>query len=293
MQLSPQIAQDLSEQLSRVLTGRTAYWSWLERGVRVAIILGGAWLITRLASRLFPKLRMYTVQRMSQHGEVSALELEKRTKTIASVLTKVTSTLVWLVAAVMALNELTFNIQPLLAGLGVAGLALGLGAQTLIKDWLGGLFMLIEDQIRIGDGVNINGVGGAVEEINLRTTVLRSENGAVHVIPNGSITQLSNFTREYSYYVFETTIAHTANVTRALEILREVGAQIAAEPEFAALIQAPLEVMGVDRLTERGSLIRARIKTLPSKQALVGRELNLRVKEVYNAAGIAFPSPTP
>jgi small-conductance mechanosensitive channel len=293
VQLSPQIARDLSEQLSRALAERTAYWSWLERGIRVAIILGGAWLITRLAARLFPKLRMYTVQRMSQHGEVPALELEKRTKTIASVLTKVVSALVWIVAAVMALNELTFNIQPLLAGLGVAGLALGLGAQTLIKDLLGGLFMLIEDQIRIGDGVSINGVGGAVEEINLRTTVLRSENGAVHIIPNGAITQLANFTREYSYYVFEVTVAHTAKVNRALEILRETGARIAAEPEFAAVILAPLEVMGVERLTDRGSLIRARIKTLPSKQALVGRELNLRVKEAYDGAGIVFPVPGP
>ncbi len=122
----------------------------------------------------------------------------------------------------MALTELTFHIEPLLAGLGVAGLALGLGAQTLIKDWLGGLFLLLEDQLRIGDSVTINGISGGVEEINLRTTLLRGENGAVHIIANGSITSLSNFTRDYSYYVFEITLAHGSDVDRALEICGEV-----------------------------------------------------------------------
>jgi small conductance mechanosensitive channel len=189
----------------------------------------------------------------------------------------------------MSLNELTYNIQPLLAGLGVAGLAVGLGAQTLIKDWLGGLFLLLEDQLRLGDGVNINGISGAVEEINFRTTVLRAESGAVHVIPNGSITQLSNSTREYAYYIFETTLAHGANAQRALEIVAAMGAELAAAPEYRGMILAPIEVMGVDRLTEHGSVIRARIKTIASQQATVGRELNLRVKTAFDASGIAFP----
>jgi moderate conductance mechanosensitive channel len=193
------------------------------------------------------------------------------------------------VALVMGLNELTYNVQPLLAGLGVAGLAVGLGAQTLIKDWLGGLFLLLEDQLRIGDSVSINGISGAVEEINLRTTVLRSEDGAVHVIPNGSINRLSNSTREYAYYIFETMLAHGANAGRALEILASVGAELAAAKEFQTMILAPIEVMGVDRLTEHGAVIRARIKTVAAQQASVGRELNLRVKAAFDAAGIAFP----
>jgi small conductance mechanosensitive channel len=227
---------------------------------------------------------------MDRRGSATNLDMEKRAATIISVLGKLVSAAIWMVAAVMALTELTFNIQPLLAGLGVAGLALGLGAQSLIKDWLGGLFMLLEDQVRIGDGVSINGVSGAVEEINLRTTVLRLENGAVHIIPNGGITQLTNFTREYAYYVFESTLAHGADVDKALEILRESGAEVSSEAEFEKVILAPFEVMGVDRLTDKGPLIRARIKTMPGKQAMVGRELNRRFKEKVVAAGLPFPA---
>lgn len=253
------------------------------------VILGLAWVMSRVARRLLAKLRVYAIRMMDRRGATTSPDMEKRAATIVSVLGKLVSAAIWMVAAVMALTELTFNIQPLLAGLGVAGLALGLGAQSLIKDWLGGLFMLLEDQVRIGDGVNINGIGGSVEEINLRTTVLRSENGAVHIIPNGAITQLTNFTREYAYYVFEATLGHGADVNRAIEILHETGSQVAGEPEFERVVLAPLEVMGVDRLTDKGPLIRARIKTVPGKQAQVGRELNRRFKERVAAAGIPFP----
>jgi small conductance mechanosensitive channel len=228
---------------------------------------------------------------MDRRAEGSTIEMEKRATTIISVLSKVTSMIVWLVALVMALTEMTFHIEPLLAGLGVAGLALGLGAQTLIKDWLGGIFLLLEDQLRIGDSVVINGTSGAVEEINLRTTLLRSENGAVHVIANGSITMLSNLTRDYSYYVFEATLAHRADVDRALAILNTIGGELASSDPYRSLILAPIEVMGVDRLADRGVTIKARIKTLPSKQAIVGRELNRRVKARLDAEGIAFPPP--
>jgi small conductance mechanosensitive channel len=159
----------------------------------------------------------------------------------------------------------------------------------LIKDWLGGLFLLIEDQIRIGDGVIINGVGGTVVEINMRTTVLRAENGAVHIISNGSITTLANLTREFSYYIFETIIAHHADAVKALDIVQQTAAEIAGEDQFRPVILTPLEVMGVDRLGEKGATLRARIKTLPSQQYGVGRELNLRVKQRFDHAGIEFP----
>lgn len=264
---------------------------WALRGVRVIVILIGAWLLTRLARRVLARLRIYTIRIMDRRGEGSTIEMEKRAATIIAVLGKVTSLVIWLVALVMALNELTFKVEPLLAGLGVAGLALGLGAQTLIKDWLGGIFILLEDQIRIGDAVTINGISGAVEEINLRTTLLRGDNGAVHVITNGSITTLSNLTREYSYYVFETTLSHGADTDRALKILEDVGAELASTDPYRGMILSPIEVEGVDRLSDRGVTIKARIRTLPSKQAIVGRELNRRVKARLDAEGIAFPKP--
>jgi small conductance mechanosensitive channel len=282
MQISPVTALELA---------RAERWiPWIFRGFRVIVILAGAWVLTYLARRLLRRLQSYAMRTMHRHGAASDSDLEKRAATIMAVLAKLAAFLIWMIAVVMALNELTFNIQPLLAGLGVAGLALGLGAQALIKDWLGGLLVLLEDQIRIGDAVTINGISGTVEEINLRTTVLRGENGAVHIIANGLISTLSNLTREYAYYVFEATLAHGANVDRALEILTEAGAELTQDPALKPLILSPIEVMGVDRLAERGVVVRARIKTLPSRQFLVGRELNRKVNVRLAAEGIAFPT---
>ena len=273
---------------------RAEVWvPWLERGIRVLLILAAAWLVTLVARRLLGRIRTRTVEAMERHGGVSDRELEKRAATIMTALTKLIATAVWMVAIVMALNELTFNVQPLLAGLGVAGLALGLGAQTLIKDWLGGLFLLIEDQVRIGDTVTLATLNGTVEEINLRTTVLRAENGAVHVIPNGSIGQITNFTREYSYYVLEATIAYGSDITRALAALGDAGQALSDDPLVSPLLLGRLEVMGLERFVERGMLIRARIKTLPAQQAHVGRELNLRIAQYFGAAKIALTGPPP
>ena len=270
---------------------RAEHWiPWLVRGVRVALILAGAWLLTYIARRLLRRLQGYVIRTMNRRGATSASEMEKRAATIMIVLAKLAAFVIWMIALVMTLNELTFNIQPLLAGIGVAGLALGLGAQTLIKDWLGGLLVLLEDQIRIGDSVTINGISGTVEEINLRTTVLRGENGAVHIIANGLINTLSNMTREYAYYVFEATLAHGSNVDRALQVLNQSGEELAQDPTLKPMILAPIEVMGVDRLAVRGIVVRARIKTLPSKQAQVGRELNRKVNARLAAEGIAFPA---
>ncbi|HLH44374.1 MAG TPA: mechanosensitive ion channel family protein [Bryobacteraceae bacterium] len=268
---------------------------WAARAMHVVVIIGLAWLLARLARRLLARLQGYSIGVMARRGNASRGELEKRSRTILTALRQLVTASIWLIALLTALPELipSFRIEPLLAGLGIAGLSLGLGAQTLIKDWLGGLFLLLEDQIRIGDSVTINGVSGDVVEMNLRTTVLRAESGAVHVIPNGSITSLANLTREYSYYLFETTLAHGADAVEALEILRRAGEELAAEEPFKDAILGPLEVMGVERLGERGATLRARIKTLPSKQYLVGRELNLRVKERFDRAGIAFPPPYP
>ncbi len=285
MMMVMQISRDVTQELVRA----ERWIPWIFRGVRVVVILAGAWLLTFIARRLLRRLRSYVMRTMKSHGHSPEIELDKRAATIMAVLGKLAALAIWMIALVMALNELTFNIQPLLAGIGVAGLALGLGAQTLIKDWLGGLLVLLEDQIRIGDAVTINGISGVVEEINLRTTVLRSENGAVNVVANGLINTLSNMSREYTYFVFEATLAHGADVDRALQILKETGAEVAEEAAYKEMILAPIEVMGADRFVERGVVVRARIKTLPSRQATVGREFNRLVNARLAAEGIAFP----
>lgn len=278
---------DLVGQLRRAEVWIPATESFL----RVVLIVILAVVFTRVTGKLLRRLHASAVAAMERHGGGADLEREKRAATLIAVLRLFLGCIIWLVAVIMALTELGFKIEPLLASLGVAGLALGLGAQTLIKDWLGGLFLLLEDQIRIGDSVTINNFSGTVSEINLRTTVLRAENGAVHIISNGSITVLSNLTREYSYAMFEAILAHRADANKALEILEKTGAEMAGEDAYKVLILAAIEVMGVDKLGERGATIRARIKTRPAGQSVVGRELNRRIKERYDAAGIAFPPP--
>lgn len=262
---------------------------WGEQAARAALTLGIAWILTRLVKWAVVQLRRYTIGIMDRRHEGATLEMQKRANTVTSALGKTVNTVIWIVATVIALRELNVYVQPLLAGLGIAGIAVGLGAQSLIKDWLGGFFLLLEDHIRIGDSVIINGMSGLVEEINLRTTMLRGENGAVHVIANGSINTLSNLTREYSYYIFETTLAHGSDADRALAIIAGVGSELYNHEQFRPLMLAPIEIMGIDSLADRGVVIKARIKTLPSKQAQVGRELNRRVRNKLTAEGISFP----
>jgi small-conductance mechanosensitive channel len=271
---------------------RAEVWiPWTIHGVKFLVILAGAWVFSHLAKKLLTRVRLRAVLEMERRGDHSDRELEKRAATVVSVLFTIIQWMIWIVAWGMALYELNFRIEPLLEGLGIAGIALGLGAQTLIKDWLAGLFLLLEDQIRIGDLVTINSIAGTVEEINLRTTQMRAENGAVHMFPNGSITALSNLSREYSYFVFETTLAHKADAVKALDIVKQVGAEIAEDARYSVDIVAPLEIFGVEKLGERGAFIRARIKTRPARHLYVGREFNLRVKERFDAAGITFPPP--
>lgn len=266
--------------------------SWRRWGEQVgfaALTLGIAWILTRLVKGALLLLRRYAIRIMDRRGEGDTLELQKRARTITLVLRKAINAVIWAVALIMALDELSVQVKPVLAGLGIAGVAVGLGAQTLIKDWLGGLFLLLEDQIRIGDMVVINKISGRVEEINLRTTILRAENGAVHVIANGLIETLSNLTREYSYYVFETTLAHGSDADRALEIIANVGSELYNDEQFHPLMLAPIEILGVDSLGDRGVVVKARIKTVPSKHSVVGRELNRRVRNKLTAEGISFP----
>ncbi len=262
---------------------------WAENLLHVAIIFGLAWLLSRIVRRSLQKLRWHIARGMDKHGVGATVEMDNRAVTLIAVISKVASSVIWIVALVMALSQLGEHVEPLVAGLGIVGIAVGFGAQTLIKDWLGGLFILLEDQLRIGDSVTINGIGGSVEEINLRTTVLRGETGAVHTIANGSIATLSNMTRDYAFYVFEATVAHGADLDRAIAIVTEEGAKIAQEEPYKSVILAPMEPVGIDRLAERGAAIKARIKTVPGKQALVGREMNRRVKMRLDAEGIKAP----
>jgi moderate conductance mechanosensitive channel len=269
-----------------------SYVPLLFNGIRIAFILLFAWFCTLAVGRLVRTLRKYTVRMMLKSGGAPEFELGKRADTIASVVRKVFLILIWIIAAIMMLRELNFDIGPLLAGAGVIGVAVGFGAQNIVKDVLGGFFMLMENQIRVNDVAVINGKGGLVEEINLRTTVLRSDDGAVHIFPNGGITSLSNLTREYSYYVFNVSISYREDPDRVIAVLKEIGAQLMREDPYQAVILAPLDVLGVDQLGDNAVVIKSRFKTIPGKQWLVGREMNSRIKKKVYDAEIerAFPT---
>jgi len=260
--------------------------------LRIVFILVFAYLCAKAVGRLLKTLRNYVVKMMLKAGGETEYELEKRVRTICGVARKVLYTVIWSIAIIMILKEMNFDIRPLLAGAGIVGVAVGFGAQSIVKDVLNGIFLLAENQLRIHDVAIINGKSGLVEEINLRTTVLRGEDGAVHIFPNGSIQDISNLTREFSYYVLTVSVSYQEDTDHVIAVLKEIGDQLMKEEPYHSAILAPLEVMGVDQFGKDGVAIKARFKTLPSKQWLVGREMNRRIKKRFQEAEIQMPFPT-
>jgi small conductance mechanosensitive channel len=194
--------------------------------LRIVAILIFAYIATRAIARLILGLRGYTVKMMLKSGGANEYEVEKRAETIGNLAGKFFFLLIWIIAGLMILKEMNFDVRPLLAGAGVAGVAIGFGAQNIIKDVLAGMFLMMDNQIRVNDVAVINDKTGLVEEINLRTTVLRGEDGAVHIIPNGAIQCLLNLTREYSYYVFNLSVAYTEDLDRLVAVLKGIGNEL-------------------------------------------------------------------
>jgi small-conductance mechanosensitive channel len=269
------------------------YAPFLSNAIRILFILLFAYLATRAIARLMRALRGYTVKMMLKSGGGNEYELEKRAETIQNLSSKALFVLIWIIAGLMILKEMNFDVRPLLAGAGVAGVAIGFGAQNIIKDVLGGLFLMMENQIRVNDVAVINGKTGLVEEINLRTTVLRGEDGAVHIFPNGIIQGLSNLTREYSYYVFNLSVAYTEDTDHVVAVLKGIGEELGQEEPYRAAVLAPIEVLGVDKLGDSGAVIKARFKTVPNQQWMVGREMNRRIIKRFDEAKIGMPSSAP
>jgi small conductance mechanosensitive channel len=198
---------------------------------------------------------------------------------------------VWTVVIIISLDQVGVNVAPVIAGAGIAGLALGFGAQNLVRDVISGFFMILEDQVRVGDVAVINGTGGLVETITFRTIVLRDLAGVVHVFPNGSVSTLSNMTKGWSAYVIDVGVAYKEDTDRVVEVMREVDEDLRQDPNFGPNILGPLEVFGVDKFGESEVTIKARIKTQPIQQWAVGREYRRRLKKAFDAQGIEIPFP--
>lgn len=258
-----------------------------ETGIRIVALLLLAFAVVRILSAVIVRAE----REMSLGTGLDALERRKRAQTIASVVRRALAVLIWATAVLIVLRELDVDITPVLTGAGIVGLAIGFGAQTLVRDIITGFFLIIEDQVRVGDVALVNGTGGLVEQINLRTIVLRDFEGVVHVIPNGEIKTLANRTKDYSYYVINLGVDYDADTDRVMTLVREAGADLMADPFFAPSILEPVEVLGVDDFKDSSVSLKFRIKTVPLKQWEVGRELRRRIKRVLDREGIRIPSP--
>ncbi len=222
-----------------------------------------------------------------------AVEPRRRAQlaTLAPLLRGLAQSAIVIVAVLMALSELGVKIGPLLAGAGVVGVALGFGAQTLVKDFLTGIFLIVEDIVSVGDIIRIGDSGGLVEQMTLRTIRLRDFDGTVHVFPYSEAQVLHNLTKSFSYYVFDLQVSYGSDLDAALSIMKRVGARLKSDPDFADKILDPIEVVGVDSLADSGVVLKARIKTEPLQQWNVGREYNRRIKLAFDEAGVEIPFP--
>jgi moderate conductance mechanosensitive channel len=261
-------------------------YDWFSRtGLRIAALLLMAFVIVRLVSAVIVRAE----RDLDVGSGLDALERKKRAQTIASLGRRTLSGIIWTCAVLIVLRELDVDITPVLAGAGILGLAIGFGAQTLVRDFISGFFLIVENQVRVGDVAIVNGTGGLVEQINLRTIVLRDMEGTVHVIPNGEIKTLANRSKDFGFYVIDLGIGYDADVDQVAALVRETGAELQADPKYAVSILEPVEVLGVDAFQDSAVILKLRIKTVPLKQWEVGRELRRRLKQRLDQHGIRIP----
>jgi len=257
------------------------HW-FLTRGVNLVIIVVGAFIVVRAANLAIEHLRF----KLGRRHAPADLEWQRRAATLGGILTSVVTVSVGFVAILMLLRELTIDVVPILTGAGIAGLAIGFGAQNLVRDVIAGFFLILEDQIRIGDLTRINGVAGTVEQINLRTIVLRDGEGAVQVFPNGTITALANLSKQFAYAVVDVRIAYNENIDRVMGTMREVGASMERDAVWGALVQEPLEIVGIESLSDGAATVRLKFKVHPLNQGKVANELRRRLMVAFVGRGI-------
>ena len=257
----------------------------LTSGIRVLAIVILALIALRLTRAVSRRLLNVFVKADTED------ETRKRVHTLESLLRYVMVVSVAATAAIMILDEFNIEIGPILAAAGVVGLALGFGSQHLVQDIISGFFILLDDQIRVGDVVQTAGKDGVVEQVNLRMTVLRDFSGNVHYIRNGQIDIVTNMTKEYSRYVFKIGVAYREDVDEVCEIMKAVDEDLRNDPEFGPDILEPLEIQGLEEFADSALIIRARTKTRPIKQWRVAREFNGRLKKAFDEHGIEIPFP--
>jgi small-conductance mechanosensitive channel len=274
-----------------------------ELGVNVKPVLYKAfdWLLTQGPGIVFTlilgfvALKAATLMASKLGGflqrDKSDLEFQKRADTLSGVVRWALQTGIIVVTLIMLLGKIGVEIGPIIAAAGIVGLAVGFGAQNLVQDIISGFFILLEDQVRVGDVVQLDGRGGLVERITLRMVVLRDMSGNVHYVRNGKIDVVTNMTKDYSRYVFNIGVAYREDVDEVIGVIKKVDEGLRADPEFKDDIIQPIEVMGLDEFGDSALIIKARTTTKPIKQWRVGREFNRRLKMAFDKQGIEIPFP--
>jgi moderate conductance mechanosensitive channel len=262
----------------------------IKTGLRVTLILLAAWIATKVLQKFLQSFEKRLMEKSVEKGEPPS-ESEKRIETIIRLIRQAALLALWLTVGLVILKEFGVEIGPIIASAGIVGLAVGFGAQNLVRDIISGFFIILENQIRVGDVAIVNGTGGLVEKINFRTTVLRDLGGVVHIFPNGAIETLSNLTNEWSANVFEIGVAYKENTDRVIEIMQQVGQAMQEDDRFGRMMLEPPEIFGVDKFADSAVVIKGRIKTKPIRQWDVGREFLRRIKFAFDENNIEIPFP--
>jgi len=259
---------------------------WLgfaKAGVRILLILILAWVALAVVRRALRLLRMYLSRNAAD------LEYLKRIETLGRVFRYVAAVVIAIVAGTLILGELGISVAPILGAAGVVGLAVGFGAQSLIKDYFNGFFLLLENQVRTGDVIDAGGKAGLVEDITLRYTRMRDYDGNVHFVPNGLITTVTNKSRGYAQSVIDVRVAYREDVDEVFDLMRRVGAELRADPAMGPKLLDDLEIAGVEKWDDSAVVLRCRFKVQPLEQWGVRREYLRRLKRAFDEHGVEIP----
>jgi len=262
--------------------------SWLTTsGIKIIGILLALLILSQMSRWIAKWMEKFVYEK----DPLLASEAKKRAQTLGNILRHALLIILTFVAALMVLGELGIQLGPLLATAGIGALAIGFGAQSLVKDMISGFFIILENQYRIGDVIEVAGVSGLVESVSLRKTVLRDLQGKVHIIPNGEIKVVSNLSKEWSRSVLDLGVNYGEDFDQIHDLLTQIGKELESEEPFKSAILEPLQILGIERFDESQMVIRMMVKTAPLKQWDVGRELRRRIKIRFDEKGIRLPYP--
>ena len=294
MVILPGVGVDISVVTEALKDAGNTVLIWLrDHGIKIAVIFGVAYILHRIVEGLIPHVieRSVGVREKRRQTAKDREEIEQRSETLSHFLVGAMKAVIWVVAVFMVLPEMNVEIGPLVAGAGIVGIAIGFGAQNLIRDILSGIFIIMEDQYGKGDVVTVAGIIGTVESVNIRRTMLRDLDGVVHVVPNGEIKTSSNYTKDWSRIKLDVPVAYGEDLDKVIAVINRVGQELFEDQEWRPFLITPPQVLRVNKFGDSGIDIRILGETKPLRQWAVGGELRLRLKKAFDKEGIEIPWP--